>query len=128
MSIQIGGLLTELVVPAAAALSAAAVARTVDPGRVALAAGQSVEFCGWLDALPLGYWGRFTTVDTVRLEVTSSAPVGVTVRVSDAQALCRDVASGTTREGTFTATVDVGEAADGGWAWPVLTAGSAGLR
>jgi GT2 family glycosyltransferase len=119
---HIGGLLTELVAPAAAALSAAGEARRVAPGRVALAAGQSVEFSGWLDALPLGYWGRFTTVNIVRLEVTSSAPVHVTVRVSDAQAICRDVASGTSREGTFTATVDAGEAADGGWAWPVLTA------
>src|SRR5450631_23957 len=119
---HIGGLLTEFVAPAAAALSAAGGARRVAPGRVALAAGQSVEFSGWLDALPLGYWGHFTTVNIVRLEVTSSAPIHVTVRVSDAQAICRDVASGTSREGTFTATVDAGEAADGGWAWPVLTA------
>jgi GT2 family glycosyltransferase len=121
---HIGGLLTELVAPAAATLSAAGEARTVAPGRVALAAGQTIEFSGWLDALPLGYWGRFTTVNTVRLEVTSSAPVHVSVRVSDTQAICRDIASGTSSRGTFTATVDVGESADGGWAWPVLTAGS----
>jgi galactofuranosylgalactofuranosylrhamnosyl-N-acetylglucosaminyl-diphospho-decaprenol beta-1,5/1,6-galactofuranosyltransferase len=122
VSIRIGGLLTELVVPGAAALSAAGAARAVAPGRVGLVAGQTIEFSGWLDALPLGYWGRFTTVDTVRLEVTSSAPVDVTVRVSDALGLCRDITSGTTHEGTFTAIVDAGEAADGGWAWPVFTA------
>jgi GT2 family glycosyltransferase len=86
--------------------------------------GQSIEFAGWLDALPLGYWGRFTTVDSVRLEVTSSAPVDVTVRVSDAQGICRDITTGTTSEGTFTATVQAAETADGGWAWPVLTAGT----
>jgi len=124
VSVVIGGLLTELVAPGAAALSAASMVRTVAPDRVGLAAGQTVEFSGWLDALPLGYWGRFTSVETVRLEVTSSAPVDVTVRVSDRQAVCRDVASGTTRDGAFTATVDVGESADGGWAWPVLTAES----
>jgi len=121
---QIGGLLTELVVPGSAALSAVSRVRTVAPGRVSLGAGQTVEFSGWLDALPLGYWGRFTTVETVRLEVTSSAPVDVTVRVSDAQAVCRDVASGSTSGGSFTASVDVAEAADGGWVWPVLTAES----
>jgi GT2 family glycosyltransferase len=124
VSTQIGGLLTELVAPGAVALSAASEARTVGPGRVSLTAGQTIEFSRWLDALPLGYWGRFTTVSTVRLEVTSSAPVEVTVRVSDAQGICRDITSGTTSEGTFTATVDAGETADGGWAWPVLTAGS----
>ena len=121
---QIGGLLTDLVAPGASALSAASSARPVGTGRVSLGAGQTVEFSGWLDALPLGYWARFTTVDTVRLEVSSSAPVAVTVRVSDARAVCRDVASGSTREGTFSATVDVRETADGGWAWPVLTAES----
>jgi len=122
---QIGGLLTEFVAPGAAALSSGFSARTSSPGLAGLAAGQTVEFSGWLDALPLGYWGRFTTVEAVRLEVTSSAPVDVTVRVSDAKSVCRDLARGTTREGAFTATVDVGEAADGGWAWPVLTALSA---
>jgi len=125
VSTQIGGLLTELVASGAAALSAAGAAgtaRAVAPGRVRLGAGQTVEFSGWLDALPLGYWARFTTVDAVRLEVTSSAPLDVTVRVSDAQGICRDITSGTTREGAFTATVDAGETADGGWAWPVLTA------
>ncbi len=121
---QIGGLLTEFVAPGAAALSAAGAARTVAPGRVSLAAGQTVEFSGWLDALPLGYWRRFTTVNTVRLEVTSSAPVDVIVRISDARAVCRDVASGRTREGRFTATVDTAEAAEGGWVWPLLTAES----
>ncbi len=125
MSTQIGCLLTEFVVPGAAALSATGLARTTVPGRVSLAAGQTVEFSGWLDAVPLGYRGRFTTVKTVRLEVTSSAPVGVTVRASDAEAVCRDVASGATSEGTFTAVVDVGETARGGWVWPVLTALSA---
>ena len=124
MNLQIGGLLTELVDPGAAALSAASSAQIVAPGRVSLVAGQTVEFSGWLDALPLGYWGRFTTVDSVRLEVTSSAPVDVTVRVSDALAVCRDVASGATCDGVFTATVDAGDAAEGGWAWPVITAGS----
>ena len=124
MSTQIGGLLTEFVAPGAVALSAAGAARAIAPGRVGLVAGQTIEFSGWLDALPLGYWGRFTTVDTVRLEVTSSAPVEVTVRVSDALGLCRDLTSGTTHEGAFTATVDTGETADGGWAWPVLTAGT----
>ena len=126
----IGGLPTEMVVPGAASLSAASAAQIVARGRASLAAGQSVEFSGWLDALPLGYWGRFTTVNTVRLEVTSSAPVDVTVRISDARARghlplageCRDVASGRTREGTFTANVDTAEAAEGGWAWPVITA------
>lgn len=128
VSLQIGGLLTELVAPGAAALSAASALQRVAPGRVGLAAGQTVEFSGWLDALPLGYWARFTTVSTVRLEVTSSAPVDVTVRVSDARAVCRDIASGTTREGSFTADVKTEETADGGWAWPVVTAGpEAGL-
>ena len=122
---QIGGLLTEFVAPGAAALSSGFSARTSSPGLAGLAAGQTVEFSGWLDALPLGYWGRFTTVEAVRLEVTSSSPVDVTVRVSDAQSVCRDIARGTTCEGTFTATVDVGEAADGGWAWPVFAAESA---
>ena len=51
MSIQIGGLLTELVVPGAAALSAASEAPAVGPGRVCLTAGQTIEFSGWLDAL-----------------------------------------------------------------------------
>lgn len=124
MSTAIGGLLTQLVMPGAAALSAAGAARAAAPGRVGLRAGQRIEFCGWLDALPLGYWGRFTTVDTVRLEVRSSAPVEVTVRVSDAGGRCRDIWTGSTREGTLSATVDVGETADGGWAWPVLTAGT----
>ena len=124
MSLQIGGLLTDFVTPAASALSAAGAVTRAPRGRVALVAGQSVEFSGWLDALPLGYWARFTTVKTVRLEVTSSAPVEVTVRVSDAHAVCRDVASGATCAGRFTATVDVGEVADGGWAWPVVTAAS----
>src|SRR5471030_2560634 len=96
VSIQIGGLLTELVAPGAAALSAAGAVRSVAPGRVSIAAGQSVEFSGWLDALPLGYWGRFSTVKTVRFEVTSSAPVDVTIRISDVQAVCRDFASGRT--------------------------------
>jgi galactofuranosylgalactofuranosylrhamnosyl-N-acetylglucosaminyl-diphospho-decaprenol beta-1,5/1,6-galactofuranosyltransferase len=122
VSIQIGGLLTELVAPGAAALSAAGSARSVAPGRVSIAAGQTVEFSGWLDALPLGYWGRFSTVKTVRFEVTSSAPVDVTIRISDAQALCRDVVSGRTSEGRFTATIDTSEAAEGGWAWPLITA------
>ncbi|MEP7194586.1 MAG: glycosyltransferase [Actinomycetota bacterium] len=122
MSTQIGGLLTELVVPGAAALSAASEGRLGAPGHVLLASGQTIEFSGWLDALPLGYWGRFTTVSTVRLEVTSSAPVDVTVRLSDSQGMCRDLTSGPTREGAFTATVDAGECADGGWAWPVVTA------
>jgi galactofuranosylgalactofuranosylrhamnosyl-N-acetylglucosaminyl-diphospho-decaprenol beta-1,5/1,6-galactofuranosyltransferase len=124
VSVQIGGLLTQLVVPEASALSAAGAARAVADGQVCLADGQSIEFCGWLDALPLGYWGRFTTVKTVRLEVTSSAPVQVRVRVSDALGVCRDVTSGSTHEGTFTATVDVAETTDSSWAWPVLTAGA----
>jgi GT2 family glycosyltransferase len=132
VSMQIGGLLTELVVPGASALSGASLARSLAPGRVSLAAGQTVEFSRWLDALPLGYWDRFTTVNTVRLEVASSAPVEVTVRVSDARAWghlplageSRDVASGTTRKGTFTATLATRESAGGGWAWPVITAGS----
>ncbi|MEP7113245.1 MAG: glycosyltransferase [Ilumatobacteraceae bacterium] len=122
MSIQIGGLLTELVEPGAAALSAAGATRSVAPGRVRMAAGQTIEFSGWLDALPLGYWGRFSTVKTVRFEVTSSAPVDVTIRISDAQAVCRDLASGRTSEGRFTATLDTSEAAEGGWAWPLITA------
>ena len=127
MSTQIGGLLTELVVPGAAALSAAGASGTAGapqvggPGRVCLLAGQTIEFSGWLDALPLGYWSRFTTVNTVRLEVTSSAPVVVTVRASDAHGACRDITSGTTRDGSYTATVDAGETAEGGWVWPVLT-------
>ena len=124
MSTVIGGLLTQLVAPGAAALSAASAVPTIAPGRIGLAAGQTVEFSGWLDALPLGYWSRFTTVETVRIEVTSSAPVDVTVRVSDARTVCRDVAAGRTCEGTFWATVDADETANGGWAWPVLTAGS----
>ena len=124
MSTQIGGLLTELVVPRAAALLAAGAAQVVAPGRVALVAGQSIEFSGWLDALPLSYWARFTGVDTTRLEVTSSAPVEVIVRVSDALGRRRDITSGSTHAGAFTATVAADEAADGGWAWPVLTAGS----
>jgi len=74
-----------------------------------------------LDALPLGYWGRFCTVKTVRFELTSSAPVDVTIRISDAQAVCRDLASGRTSEGRFTATIDTSEAAEGGWAWPLVT-------
>lgn len=122
MSTQIGGLLTELVVPGAAALSAAGQAKVVAPGLVGLTAGQTLEFSGWLDALPLGYWGRFTTVEHVRLEVTASAPVDVTVRVSDAHGICRDISSGSTSGGTFTATVDASATPDGGWAWPVLTA------
>ena len=121
VSIQIGGLLTEFVAPGAGALSAAGAARSVAPGRVSMAAGQTIEFSGWLDALPLGYWGRYSTVKTVRLEVTSSAPVDVTVRISDAQAVCRDFASGRTSGGRFTATLDTSEAADGGWAWPLIT-------
>ena len=123
MSVQIGGLLTQLVVPGAAALSSAGAAQAVSPGRVCLVAGQSIEFSGWLDALPLGYWARFTTVETVRLQVTSSAPLDVTVRVSDGLGICRDVASGSTREGTYEARFDIGASAGGGWAWPVLTAG-----
>ena len=91
MSTQIGGLLTELVVPRAAALLAAGAAQVVAPGRVALVAGQTIEFSGWLDALPLSYWARFTGVDTTRLEVTSSAPVEVIVRVSDALGRRRDL-------------------------------------
>ena len=122
MSIQIGGLLTELLAPGAAALPAPGAVRSVAPGRVSIAAGQTVEFSGWLDALPLGYWGRFSTVKTVRFEVTSSAPVEVTIRISDAQAGCRDLASGRTSGGRFTATVSTSEAAEGGWAWPLLTA------
>ena len=122
MSTRIGGLLTEFVIPGAAALSAAGEGRAVAPGHVLLTAGQTIEFSGWLDALPLGYWGRFTTVNTVRLEVTSSAPVDVTVRLSDSLGICRDLTSGTTSEGTFTASVDAGEGADGGWAWPIVTA------
>jgi GT2 family glycosyltransferase len=121
---QIGGLLTDLVAPEAAALCGAGVAQSTSPGRVSLRSGQTIEFSGWLDALPLGYWARFTTVRSVRLEVTSSAPAEVTVRVSDARAVCRDLASGTTRAGVFTATVAAGEYAEGGWAWPVITAGS----
>jgi GT2 family glycosyltransferase len=100
------------------------------PGRVSIAAGRSVDFFGLPDALPLGYWARFTTVSAVRLVVTSSMPVDVTVRISDAPAwgrpplagTCRDVASGRTCEGRFAATVDTAEAAEGGWAWPVITA------
>lgn len=122
VSIQIGGLLTERVAPGAEALSASGAARSVAPGRVSMAAGQTIEFSGWLDALPLGYWARFSTVKTVRLEVTSSAPVDVTVRISDAQAVCRDFASGRTSGGRFTATLDTSEAADGGWAWPLIKA------
>ncbi len=87
-----------------------------------MAAGQTIDFSGWLDALPLGYWGRFSTVKTVRFEVTSSAPVDVTIRISNAQAVCRDFASGRTSEGRFTATLDTSEAAEGGWAWPLITA------
>jgi galactofuranosylgalactofuranosylrhamnosyl-N-acetylglucosaminyl-diphospho-decaprenol beta-1,5/1,6-galactofuranosyltransferase len=124
VSVKIGGLLTELVVPEAAALSSAGAARAAAPGRVCLLAGQSIEFSGWLDALPLGYWARFTTVETVRLQVTSSAPLDVTVRVSDGRGICRDIASGPTREGTYEARVETGASADGGWAWPVLTAGT----
>lgn len=124
MSVQIGALLSELVNPSAAALSAAGSARVLAPGRVGLMAGQRIEFCRWLDALPLGYWARYTTVQTVRLEVSSSAPVEVTVRVSDASGVCRDVIAGTTHQGTFTATVSTLEAAEGGWAWPVVTAGT----
>jgi len=124
VSIVIGGLLTQFVAPGAAALSSASALPAVAPGRIGLAVGQTVEFCGWLDALPLGYWSRFTTVETVRLEVTSSAPVHVTVRVSDAGSACRDVASGRTCEGMFSVTVHSGETADGGWAWPVITAES----
>jgi GT2 family glycosyltransferase len=122
VSIQIGGLLTELVAPGAAALLAAGAARSAAPDRLTMAAGQTIEFCGWLDALPLGYWGRFSTVKTVRFEVTSSAPVDVTIRISDAQAVCRDFVSGRTSEGRFTATLDTSEAAEGGWAWPVIRA------
>ncbi len=125
MSLPIGGLVTELVAPGAAALSAAAgVVRSGAPGRVSLTAGQCVEFSGWLDALPLGYWERFSTVKKVRFEVDSSAPVHVIIRVSDALGRCRDVASGMTSEGRFTAIVDAAEAVDGGWAWPLLTADS----
>jgi hypothetical protein len=101
VSTQIGGLLTEIVVPGVAALSAVGAARVVAPGRVSLVAGQKTEFSGWLDALPLGYWRRFTSVDAVRLEVTSSAPVQVVVRVSDALGVCRDITSGSTDEGAF---------------------------
>ena len=120
MSTQIGCLLTEFVAPGSAALSATSQAEVVAPGCVSLRAGQTISFSGWLDALPLGYWGHFTTVETARLEVTSSAPVDVTVRVSDAQAICRDVASGATCEGSFTSTVDVRQSTDGGWAWAVI--------
>jgi GT2 family glycosyltransferase len=120
----IGRLLTEPVAPGAASV----VGRMVALGRVSLAARQSLDFSGWLDALPLGYWARFTTVKAVRLEVTSSAPVDVTVRISNArghvplEGNCRDVASGRTREGRFAATIDTAEAAAGGWAWPIITA------
>jgi GT2 family glycosyltransferase len=113
--------MTELVAPGAGDLSAASGSTVASPGRVCLTAGQTVAFSGWLDALPLGYWARFTTVETVRLEVTSSAPVDVTVRVSDSRGICRDLTSGATSEGTFTARVAVREAAGGGWAWPVIT-------
>jgi galactofuranosylgalactofuranosylrhamnosyl-N-acetylglucosaminyl-diphospho-decaprenol beta-1,5/1,6-galactofuranosyltransferase len=123
VSVQIGGLPQELVNAGAAALSAVGSAQAVSRGRVRLAAGQRIEFSGWLDALPLGYWARYTIVDKVRLEVSSSAPLEVTVRVSDAQGVSRDIITGDTGQGTFTATVDVVEAAEGGWAWPVLTAG-----
>jgi GT2 family glycosyltransferase len=119
---QIGGLLTELVAPGSTALSSAELTRSLAPGRVGLTAGQSVEFAGWLDALPLACWARFSRVRTVRLEVTSSAPVHVILRISNAQGRSRDVASGRTSGGMYTATVDTAEAADGGWLWPLLTA------
>jgi len=137
VSLVIGGLLTGLVSPGSAEPSADVVRSITEPGRVRLAAGQSVELSGWLEALPIGHWAHFTTVGTVRLEVTSSEPVHVTVRVGGIGFVAanlavagqyREVASGRTSEGTFTTSVDTVQAveaaaaADGCWAWPVITA------
>jgi GT2 family glycosyltransferase len=122
VSVVIGGLVTDFVVDEAVPLGLPSGIQSSRPGWVRLPAGERVELSGWFSALPLGYWAAHTTVDTVALELRSSAPVQVSLMVSDRQGVFREVASGETVDGELVTTVRVSEAAHGGWIWPVLQA------
>ncbi|QGN56653.1 glycosyltransferase [Nostocoides sp. HKS02] len=115
VSVRIGGLVREPVVAQARSLT----------GSPHVSAGARVAFDRWLAALPLGYWARFTTLETVRLQLSSTAPVDVTVVASDAAGRVRTVASGEAGVAgapDLVIDVPVSACAGGGWVWPEVQA------
>jgi GT2 family glycosyltransferase len=112
VSARIGGLIHHPVVPQARSL-------TGDPH---VAAHTHVAYDRWLSALPLGYWARFTDLDSVRLQLSSTAAVHVTVQASDESGGVRTVASGDAGEQDLSIDVPVSVCAGGGWVWPEVEA------
>ncbi|GAA1255311.1 glycosyltransferase [Oryzihumus leptocrescens] len=115
MSVPIGGLVTDFVVPEATGLGLPRDVEVVRPGLVRLPAGHPVAFSGWFAALPSAYWAEHTRVRSVRLEFDASAPVHVELRTSSGVA-----ASTEAQQGSLT--LELPAAPAEGWAWPAFRA------
>ena len=113
--VRIGGLVRQPVVAQARSLT----------GGPHVSAGALVAFDRWLAALPLSYWAQFTGVQTVRLELSSTAPVDVAVVASDAAGGVRTLTSGeagVAGEPDLVVDVPVSACSGGGWVWPEVQA------
>jgi galactofuranosylgalactofuranosylrhamnosyl-N-acetylglucosaminyl-diphospho-decaprenol beta-1,5/1,6-galactofuranosyltransferase len=91
-------------------------------------AGERVSFGTYFNAFPASYWRRWTTVDSIRLSVTTTGPGAVIVYKSNARGALQRVDTRRV-EGSSTSTFDLSlkPFGDGGWYWFDLVAGSGQL-
>ncbi|WNF00039.1 glycosyltransferase [Streptomyces luomodiensis] len=85
---------------------------------MALAGGDTVSFCGYLNAFPAGYWARWSILDRVRLSLSLVGDVVVTVHRSSADGEA-DVAAEIRHRGQGDVHIELPLAGfdDGGWYW-----------
>jgi len=87
--------------------------------------GERVSFGTYFNAFPASYWRRWTTVDDIRLSVTTTGVGSVIVYKSNARGSLQRVDS-VHVDGNVTSTFDLSlqPFGDGGWYWFDLVAGS----
>jgi galactofuranosylgalactofuranosylrhamnosyl-N-acetylglucosaminyl-diphospho-decaprenol beta-1,5/1,6-galactofuranosyltransferase len=91
----------------------------------AVRAGERVSFGTYFNAFPASYWRRWTTVDSIRLTVSTSGSGAVIVYKSNARGALQRVDTRRV-DGNSTSTFDLSlkPFGDGGWYWFDLVAGS----
>ncbi|WP_235779294.1 glycosyltransferase [Sinomonas notoginsengisoli] len=87
--------------------------------------GDRVSFGTYFNAFPASYWRRWTTVDSVRLSVTTSGTGAIVVYKSNSRGSLQRVDSASV-EGQTTTVFDLSlkPFGDGGWYWFDVVAGS----
>lgn len=87
--------------------------------------GERLSFGSYFNAFPASYWRKWTSVQDIRLEITTSGPGSVSVYKSNARGSLQHVDTKRVSDRTTT-TFDLSlkPFGDGGWYWFDLVAGS----